>query len=160
MSVNAWPFEKLGAGQFGESSDDGTVRRSGRPPGPAALRVSASGHGHLSVRAMDALGWPTRVLIAAREGALIIKTAEPDDHRAYSLVWHTDPVSGQRGNSRFAAGSAFLAAGMRPKVGSARYVAIECDSEDGRLAIYVRRDQAIPVENRRQRLHTAEAVTA
>ena len=151
MSVNVWPFEKLEAG---------TVRSGGRPRGPAALRISASGHGHLSASAMDVLGWPTRVLIAAREGALIIKVAEPDDHRAYSLVWYTDPVSGQRGNSRLNAGTAFLTAGMRPKVGSARYVALECDSEDGRRAIYVRKDQEIPVESRVQRQRVSEAVTA
>lgn len=160
MSVNVWPFEKLEAGQVGESGDAGTVRRGGRPRGPAALRISASGHGHLSASAMDVLGWPTKVLIAAREGALIIKVAEPDDHRAYSLVWYTDPVSGQRGNSRLNAGTAFLTAGMRPKAGSARYVALECDSEDGRRAIYVRKDQEIPVETRGPRQRVSEAVTA
>lgn len=160
MSAETWQFERLDADQVAESRDTGAVRRSGRHRGPAALRVSASGHGHLSASAMDALGWPTKVLIAAREGALIIKVAEPDDHRAYSLVWYTDPASGQRGNSRLAAGTAFLTAGMRPSVGSARYVALECDSEDGRRAIYVRKDQEIPVEPRGPRQRVAEAVTA
>lgn len=154
MSAATWQFEKLDQGIAGLGLC------SGRRGGPAALRVSATGHGHLSVKAMEALDWPTKVLIAARDGALIIKAATPDDHRAYSLVWYTDDTTGRRGNSRFAAGSAFLAAGMRPQVGSVRYMAIECDSEDGRRAIYVRKDQEIPVEYRGKRLHVSEAVNA
>lgn len=39
-------------------------------------------------------------------------------------------------------------------------MAIECDSEDGRRAIYVRKDQEIPVEYRGKRLHVSEAVNA
>lgn len=131
----------------------------GRTSGPAALRISATGHASLSARAMDALDWPNRVLIAAKDGALIIKVAEPDDHRAYSIVWYADK-NGGRSNSRFAAGGAFTAAGMRPESGSARYLALECDSDDGRRAIYIRKDQQIAVEPRGARSLASEAVSA
>lgn len=116
----------------------------GRKRGGAALRVSSSGHAALSQAAADILDWPETVLIAARDGAVIIKAATPDDHRAYRMVYDTAP-NGRRINGRFSARAAFIAAGMLPETGSAKYVALECDSEDGRRAILMRADVMIPV---------------
>lgn len=132
----------------------------GRAAGPAALRISATGHASLSVLAMDALDWPRRVLIAAKDGALIVKAGTENDHRAYHLIWATEPKTGVRSNARLNARSAFTAAGMRPESGSARYLALECDSEDGRKAIYIRKDQQIAVEPRGARTLVTEAVDA
>ena len=138
----------------------GLGRGQGRKSGPAALRISASGHASLSARAMDALGWPRRILIAAKDGALIVKVGSDDDHRAYHLIWATEPTTGVRSNTRFNARSAFTAAGMLPESGSARYLALECDSEDGRAALYIRKDQQVAVEYRGRRTLAPEAVDA
>lgn len=132
----------------------------GRTAGPAALRISATGHASLSALAMDALGWPRRVLIAAKDGALIVKAGTEDDHRAYHLIWATEPKTGVRRNARLNARSAFTAAGMVPATGSARYLALECDSDDGRAALYIRKDQQIAVELRGTRSRKTEAVDA
>lgn len=130
MSTEAWAgFDRPGRG---------------RKRGGAALRVSATGHAALSQAAADILGWPETVLIAARDGAVIIKAATPDDHRAYRLVWYVAP-NGRLINGRFSARAAFIAAGMLPETGSAKYLALECDSEDGRRAIFMRADVTLPV---------------
>lgn len=130
MSTNGWvDFKRPGRG---------------RKRGGAALRVSASGHAALSQAAADILDWPETVLIAARDGAVIIKAATPDDHRAYRMVYDVTP-SGRRINGRFAARAAFLVAEMLPETGSVKYVALECDSDDGRRAIFMRADVTTPV---------------
>lgn len=138
-TATAWPFEKL----------DGTSpwSKRGKPRGrtAAALRVSATGHASLSAAAMDVLGWADGLLIAAKDGVLIIKAAGADDHRAYRVVYATNTSTGVRGNCRFCAGRAFAAAGLLPAIGSVKYVCVECDAGDGERALYVRRDVQLPV---------------
>lgn len=143
-----------------EQERHGLGRGRGRRSGPAALLIQASGHASLSTLAMDALGWPNCVLIAAKDGALIIKAGTEDDHRAYRLTWATEPVSGLRHNARLCARSAFKAAGMVPESGSLRYMALECVSDDGRPAVYIRKDQQIAVEPRTIRARVSSEVSA
>lgn len=153
-TATAWPFEKL----------DGTSpwSKRGKPRGrtAAALRVSATGHASLSAAAMDVLGWADGLLIAAKDGALIIKAAGADDHRAYRVVYAVTLSTGVRGNCRFCAGRAFAAAGMLPATGSVKYICVECDTGDGGRALYVRRDVQIPVELRLSRAAVSAAVSA
>lgn len=151
-TATAWPFEMVPAAPTGPGQN--------HPSRPAALRVSATGHAALSAKAMDVLGWPGAVLIAAKDGSLIIKAAGPDDHRGYKVVIAVDPGSGNLGNARLCARSAFKAAGMLPPTGSVKYIALDCDAGDGKRALFVRRDVQIPVEIRMSRAVVSVGVSA
>ncbi len=112
----------------------------GRVIGPAAVRVTRNGMLSLSSRALDLIGRAPEVLIAARDGELLIKVAQPGDHRAYR-VYIT------RGSGCIRAHPAAKAAGLLPDdASSVRYMAIECQADDGRQALYVHRAQMIPLE--------------
>lgn len=101
--------------------------------GVASMTVMRSGCCYLSSEAVRRLGGASRVLVAARDGAMLIVAAEEDNSQAYRLA------RAKRGfdSGLFCSRAAVRRAGLT--IGE-RYLCIQCDHESGKPALYVRAD--------------------
>lgn len=109
------------------------IPRGERSGGVASMTVMRSGHCYLSSEAVRGLGGATRVLVAARDGAMLIVAAEEDNAQAYRLA---RPKRGFD-HALFCSRQAVRRSGLT--IGE-RYLCIQCDHESGKPALYVRAD--------------------
>lgn len=142
------------------NDDINTTRVQRNKPGIASISISVVGMMRISSRAMESLGHPAGVLIAARPGELVIKAAGPDDHRAYVVNRRRRPNGGLGGDGYLSAVKATRKAVMLPVDGPARYLVIECQDHAGVPALYVRSDQLIATEPRTWKFAKTDAVHA
>lgn len=117
----------------------------------ATVTVARSGLVTLSAITCEFLGWPSAVATAAVGGGLLISAATP-------AMTGAGPVSYNSGNSARASNgrtrchAAVKAAGLLPAVTSARYLALACETEDGRAAVLVRPVDSVGVMYSRTRV--------
>lgn len=135
---------------------------------PAAL-ACRRGYFTLNGPAVEAIGTPRRVLVAADGRGLIVAPAPPGDHRSYSLTLIRTP------NGKVVGGSvsipvALRGSGLLPTGDSVKYLARVLANEAGQVGgllftlantLTVARRKAKPLDTRRPRVpDLAEALGA
>ncbi len=101
----------------------------------ATVTVARSGLVTLSAITCEFLGWPSAVATAAVGGGLLISAS---DASGAGPVSYNSGNSARASNGRIRCHAAVKAAGLLQADASSRYLALACETEDGRAAVLVR----------------------